>query len=939
MSILRITLLLFGLLSFNKQGITQVSDQSATPFSVLDSLIEDCYLQGNINQALSYAEQAFQQARKTFGKKDSIYAAYLGTYAYFLSQNGLYDEAEPLLREELGILANNVGHKHPDYAMSLNNLAALYIRTEKLEAAEPLLLESLKIWYELVGKEHPYYTIALNNLAAVYDDLKRYEESEKLYYEVLELRRRSVGTKDPLYAAALNNLAFNYSLQNNYREAVSLHQEVLSLLKSAKQEKHAEFAAAMLNLAFCYQKTGQNGEAEKLYLDALALKERVLGKSHPSYLSTLNLLTDLYLHTLRRDEAAATIRKALSINLGNVSLKEIKDPLFFEKLPTFRHYNEAFVSLQKLMDLFTAMYQQSGDINILHQQQRAVNFALNTLDQYLHEFNSEQDRIKISAMAMSINEKGLQSLWTLKQKSNAPNSAQIAFLLFERAKSTTMLRVLQSKAAKQFGELPPALLQQMSSLRQKQAQLQAAMLNGEHNNQKATDSNLLAQYNSSIHELDALRTKIEKDYPKYYQLQYRVQKPDLKKIQAKLSPQKAIIEYFITDKSAMALCITQSTIQWYDLKNLDKANITQFRQAASDFNFAKNNPEKAFNNFQSTAFSLYQSILEPILEDLSPTINALVIIPDHQLQVIPFEILLTKVLRQENQYKALPYLMLDYEISYDYSAQVWLEKSKLELYKNGQMLGMAATYQSPNNDLVLRAADLQQQRASLQDLPAARAEVLAMSKRFKGQFYLDEEASEKNFKAAMANYGIIHLALHSLMDNKYPVLSGLLFSEDGESAQNNILQSYEISQMELHANLVVLSACETGYGNLQQGEGVLSLGSAFMYAGVPSMVVSLWQINDESTAILMEKFYTHLANGENKAAALQKAKITYLKAAKEFSAHPAFWAALVQWGDSRPIPLEQVKTTYTNNWDYRYIGLLLLASFAIIFVLWKLNTL
>ena len=160
----------------------------------------------------------------------------------------------------------------------------------------------------------------------------------------------------------------------------------------------------------------------------------------------------------------------------------------------------------------------------------------------------------------------------------------------------------------------------------------------------------------------------------------------------------------------------------------------------------------------------------------------------------------------------------------------------------------------------------------------------------------------------------------------------MVFTENKDSLEDNFLQAYEISRLNLNANLVVLSACQTGYGKFEQGEGVISLARSFMYAGVPSLVVSLWQVNDGSTAIIMKAFYKNLADGMNKAEALRKAKLSYLQQAKGIMAHPVFWSPFIQLGDSKPIYLIQ-----KGAWNYRDYLMVASVFFAlvIVFFFWR----
>ena len=164
-------------------------------------------------------------------------------------------------------------------------------------------------------------------------------------------------------------------------------------------------------------------------------------------------------------------------------------------------------------------------------------------------------------------------------------------------------------------------------------------------------------------------------------------------------------------------------------------------------------------------------------------------------------------------------------------------------------------------------------------------------------------ATEANFKKSSGNYTIIHLALHGLVNNKMPMKSGLVFTENGDTIEDNFLFAYELSNLNLNTNLLVLSACSTGDGSYQKGEGVLSLGRGFMYAGASSILTTLWQINDQSTQRIMQYFYQNLYEGMDKDLALKQAKISYMDEAKGVIGHPVFWAAYVLIGDTGTVAI------------------------------------
>lgn len=217
---------------------------------------------------------------------------------------------------------------------------------------------------------------------------------------------------------------------------------------------------------------------------------------------------------------------------------------------------------------------------------------------------------------------------------------------------------------------------------------------------------------------------------------------------------------------------------------------------------------------------------------------------------------------------------------------------------------MAASYSSNNNDsthLEQTISSQQRLRSQLAPLPAAKKEVKMLAETFEGYFGIDSLATESNFKQRANQYGIIHLAMHGRLNEKFPTLSSLIFTEDTSANENNLLQAYEISRLELNADLVVLSACQTGYGKFEKGNGVASLARAFTYAGVPSLVVTLWQIDDYATSVIMKDFYLELSKGKTKANSLRLAKRNFLQKAHGILAHPVYWSSFILIGDSKPI--------------------------------------
>ena len=161
---------------------------------------------------------------------------------------------------------------------------------------------------------------------------------------------------------------------------------------------------------------------------------------------------------------------------------------------------------------------------------------------------------------------------------------------------------------------------------------------------------------------------------------------------------------------------------------------------------------------------------------------------------------------------------------------------------------------------------------------------------------MGNQATEHNFKSKAPNYDILHLAIHGQADDSL-FNTKLIFKNNLDTIEDGLLYDFELYDLKLKANLVVLSACETGLGKQFKGEGIYSIARGFAYAGCPSIIMSYWKANDRATAQVMNHFYKELTNGKTINRSLRNAKLAYLDQADEFSAHPASWAALVPLGD------------------------------------------
>lgn len=349
-----------------------------------------------------------------------------------------------------------------------------------------------------------------------------------------------------------------------------------------------------------------------------------------------------------------------------------------------------------------------------------------------------------------------------------------------------------------------------------------------------------------------------------------------------------LIEYFQTDSEYVAFGITSEKVQIQTIKR------EELDPKVEDFIKNMRNRKKTKERapiLELLGQELFQMLLAPFLENSSLTSNEhLIIVPDGVLASLPFGCLLTG---DPDGYpmRKWPFLIQEKIIHYAWSRSL-INGWKKPVASNGKTLVLGMDFMEG----ATRESNLGQ-RGDFLPLFYAQKEVGKVSDLTGGHLWLNEEAGEGRFREEASPYRILHLATHGKADVKHPELSALQLNGDGD--EDGYLYAFEISGLDLAAEMVVLSACETGRGEWKKGEGVMSLGRAFAYAGCPATLVSQWNVNDRSTQELMGQYYTHLVDGKSKSEALALAK-RHLIAQGE--ADPYYWGPFVLQGDDKALP-------------------------------------
>jgi CHAT domain-containing protein len=473
------------------------------------------------------------------------------------------------------------------------------------------------------------------------------------------------------------------------------------------------------------------------------------------------------------------------------------------------------------------------------------------------------------------------------------------FILSQKSKAFMLKSFLNDRIAQRNSGIPEELVQKSLRLRKELDELQYT-LNSENifSKNRLNNDGLISTVIDKYSEYNYFIKSLEKEYPEYASLKKKDTELSVKQIQQKLNADQALIEYQIGYAGLYTFYIDRNIFKTYfhpipndatdDLSN----QILKYRDLIIK-NSDGNVTSEDFEKMTDQSKLLYNLLIGPFKNSIKN--KRLVIVPDRDLNTIPFETLIdsSNIVKYSNSNVKTPYLVRENPISYLYSSSLLKDKFA-SILKNPKYAGFAPDYNS-NNTNEIRGAE------ALETLPGALDELVAARKYFRGKIFKGENATKQNFFTSISGYDIIHLAMHTSIDENEPMNSELIFSPD-ITDKNGQMRAYEVYSHENNIKMAVLSACNTGSGKVRAGEGIFNIARAFFLAGVPNVVLTQWSISDKSSAKLMSSFYKYLAEKYPADVALQKAKIDFLDKGDPVKMHPYYWSGYITYGTCILIP-------------------------------------
>lgn len=737
--------------------------------------------------------------------------------------------------------------------------------------------------------------MTISNIGWAYGQLGEYEKALEFYNQALEPIRKSKSKYG--MAQLLSNIGVNWSKLGDYRKALDFHLQSLEF-RSEKDDPSGK-GVTLNNIANCYEHLGEKQKALENYLEAVRLLRAA--KYQRQLTGALKNLGVFYRNEGQFDRALENLSEARSISA------------------TTGDQNNEAIALSELARL-------EFGVGNLPQALKLIEQAIVATESVRVNLKSHHLRTSFLASVRQYYEFETEVLMRLHQQRPTEGFAGAALQVSEKSRARSLLELLREARAELRQGVDPSLIERESVLRQSiadKADQQTRLLSG-----KPTEDQKLAaskEMEALTTEYDQIQTRIRQTSPRYAAL---VQPAPLnvEAIQKQvLDENTLLLEYALGEQKSFVWAVTPDSVKAFELPG--RAAIEQeakrfyqllTEQGASVPNETlaqrKQRLDQAQSDSPQVAANLSRMLLQPLAAELKQ--KRLVIVADGVLQYLPFSALTLseggRPLIVDHEVVTLPSASVLAALREEFGERKPASKLLAVLADpvfsaNDSRLAQATKTAEPANHSstsdVQRSA-IESGLGGLVRLRFSRQEAdeiarLAGDKR--NLKALDFSASRSLVtKASLADYRIVHFATHGLINNQNPDLSGIVLSlvDEHGRPQNGFLRLYDIYNLKLDADLIVLSACQTALGKEIRGEGLVGLTRGFMYAGAPRVVASLWRIDDRATADIMRRFYERmLRDGMRPAAALRAAQISMFQDKRWHSPH--YWAAFTLQGEWR----------------------------------------
>jgi CHAT domain-containing protein/Tfp pilus assembly protein PilF len=879
---------------------------------------------GDYDAALPLYERALEIRKQALGPESARVADSLSNLGVLVASMGDYTRARSLLEEAIAIKKKALGPEHPKVASSMNSLAYVLDVIGDYEGERPLLEEAMRIWEATLGPDHPRVAATLNNIAEIERRTGEFDAALGHYRRSLAISENALGPDHPRVALGLDNLADLFKQTGEHAEARRLYERSLEIKEKAYGELHPEVAESLTSLAILLSETGKLDEAGPLLERAVEIREKTLGPAHPDVAESLIGLATLF--TATGDTSAA-------LDLALASERIARDHLRLTGRSLSEKQALRYASVRhKGLDLALTLAEESPDAA---SRRRVLDSLTRSRAVVLDEMAGRQRSVTLSS---------------------DPEIARLAAELASARARLANLTVsgLDNMDLETYQKLVDEAREEKEQAESKLAGASVAFARERERGRLGLDEVVASLPPASalvsfvVHDRT---TVVESDHPVPDEGQESTGAEEEDRISIEVEP------YYL----ALVLREGHSDVASVPLATVDdiENRVERWKKEAVSAARRRRSPEETEKRYRQAAQELRQAVWDPLTPHLSGT-ERVFIVPDGALNLVSFAALPVG----ENAYlieegPTLHYLSAERDLVPTFDSERHgtgllalggPDYDDESIFAAG-VVGTGSSPTDPGEDNGLRSSCGSFDSLRFDPLQAAAIEaeeiVALWEEAGAGQeteqaglvHLAGAEASEAAIKTAAPGKQVLHLATHGfflggecasgserirgsrglkLVEEPDPapitgvsplLLSGLALAGANhrglaaEGEEDGILTAEEIASLDLSGvEWAVLSACDTGVGEIQAGEGVFGLRRAMQVAGVRTLIMSLWPVDDEATRRWMRALYRgRLFYQLDSAEAVRGASVSVIEQRREAgeSTHPFYWAAFVAAGDWR----------------------------------------
>jgi CHAT domain-containing protein/Tfp pilus assembly protein PilF len=827
---------------------------------------------GLYDKSLEYFKTALILQKRRGENAPGISMSYNNIGAIY-KYKGDYDLALSFYRKSVEVIKTLFTGNHADLAEIYRNIGEIYLKKAQNDTALYYFNQALEIDIKYFGSDNAAVIDDYLKRGAAYGELNEIEKEIRDYFKGLDISLKTFGLLHPLTAVFYSDIAKNYLVRQQKDSALYYMKESLTITRSVYPANHPRIASAYRVIGELYERLGSIDSAKVAY-------QKALEANYPQHFNIDSVETSLILH---EPEFASTL-----LDLCKLVYHQYEINRNYSVLPEILKYFDLVKSIT--YTVISDYVLEDTKIKLLNQVSRQTCYPVDAANILFQETGNTDYFIK-------------------------------AFEFSEFNKASVLYDLVNRYNGNRGEAIPDTILMRKKDLLGYVDFLQMKLHRIKDNSEYSVREKTQRMIDSLMICLRGINDTVYK-YLIRSNTPYSLSGRQLYlSILSKLKNNEALISYYIADSALFTFIMEKDSLVLHkkivpipnSLKSLAEEYLTSLK---------KYEREK-IPLLSGQLYNIVFSDIEKAVKDK----NKLIIIPDKHLLLVPFETLCRDMssVKSYNDFKDPEYLLKKFEISYNYSGGLWCLNNSRTVNPADGLLAFAPVFPGEIKNIPGNLTDEGMEKRNplsgissyktvlsedLVELPYSLAETDSL-KTLCNRYGLDADiytfvnATEKNLRQNIGNYRYIHIATHEIMDDSYPEYSGLVFSDipvtsgDGNilpaTESDGILYAKELYPLKLNADLVTMSACETGLGKYEEGEGIIGLVRGFISAGARNVLYTYWKVGDKNTMMFMNNFYNFVLSGDPYSTAMRKAKLNLIKTPE--TSFPFLWGGFAIIGE------------------------------------------